>query len=73
MVDYLPICKEVVRSLEFLNSRRMLHLTVKYVPSWFPGAGFKRKAAHWKEVNHRMEHRPFNAVKDALVRPTCIL
>ena len=25
---------------------------LKYVPSWFPGAGFQKKAARWKEAGH---------------------
>lgn len=40
---------------------------VKYVPSWFPGASFKKKAARWNENNDRMINRPFDAVKESLV------
>ena len=41
---------------------------LKYVPSWFPGAGFQRKAAHWRGVNHIMAEKPFGHVKEQLVR-----
>ena len=41
---------------------------LKYVPSWFPGAGFQKKASRWKEVNNIMAERPFRYVKEQLVQ-----
>jgi hypothetical protein len=43
---------------------------LKYVPSWMPGAGFKRKAAYWRRANVDMAEKPFNYVKEALVSST---
>jgi hypothetical protein len=40
---------------------------LKYVPSWFPGAGFQKKASRWREVNHAMVEKPFRHVKEQLV------
>ena len=40
---------------------------LKYVPSWFPGAGFQRKAAYWREINATMVEKPFCYVKEQLV------
>ena len=40
---------------------------LKYVPSWFPGAGFQKKAAHWRELNISMTEKPFCHVKEQLV------
>jgi hypothetical protein len=40
---------------------------LKHVPSWFPGASFQKKAAHWKEVNTNMAEKPFRHVKEQLV------
>ena len=40
---------------------------LKYVPSWFPGAGFQRKAAHWRELNAIMVEKPFRYVEEQLV------
>jgi len=40
---------------------------LKYIPSWMPGAGFKRKAAYWARVNEDMLAKPFSYVKDQLV------
>ena len=40
---------------------------LKYVPSWFPGAGFQKKAAHWRELNRIMVEKPFHYVEEQLV------
>ena len=41
---------------------------LKYVPSWFPGAGFQRKAAYWrKDLNIKIE-KPFRHVQEQLVK-----
>ncbi|KAJ6603388.1 cytochrome P450 [Mycena vulgaris] len=36
---------------------------LKYVPAWFPGAGFKRKAALWGKLATRMMEEPYAEVK----------
>ena len=41
---------------------------LKYVPSWFPGAGFQKKAARWREVINTMAEKPFRHVQEQLVR-----
>ena len=41
---------------------------LKYVPSWFPGAGFQKKAARVKEVSYTMAERPFHHVQEQLVK-----
>ncbi|KAJ7639327.1 cytochrome P450, partial [Roridomyces roridus] len=45
-----------------------------YVPSWFPGAAFKRNAAKWREINEVMRTKPFYAAKagweDGTVNPS---
>jgi hypothetical protein len=43
---------------------------LKYVPSWVPGASFKRKAAYWRRINVNMAEKPFEYVKEALVSST---
>ncbi len=40
---------------------------LKHIPSWLPGAGFKRLAEHAAKVNTVMATRPWDAVKEALV------
>jgi len=44
---------------------------LKHVPSWMPGAGFKRKAAYWARINEEMYDKPFLHVKDQLVSLSC--
>ena len=40
---------------------------LKYVPSWFPGAGFQRKAAYWRKDLNTMAEKPFRHVQEQLV------
>ncbi|KAF8994708.1 cytochrome P450 [Cyathus striatus] len=39
---------------------------LKYTPTWFPGAGFKRKAREWQNLVHRMVDIPFSETKKAI-------
>ncbi|KAJ7690140.1 cytochrome P450 [Mycena rosella] len=41
---------------------------LKYVPFWFPGASFKRKAVGWKKLVQKMVDLPFAASKDAMAK-----
>jgi len=43
--------------------------TLKYVPAWFPGAGFKRKASHWSKVNTEVVEKPFQFVSEQMITP----
>ncbi|KAJ7625699.1 cytochrome P450 [Roridomyces roridus] len=36
---------------------------LKHVPSWFPGAGFKRKAREWRKLSWNMAELPFAETK----------
>ena len=40
---------------------------LKYVPSWFPGAGFQQKAAHGRALNAAVKEKPYRYVKEQLV------
>ena len=40
---------------------------MKYIPAWFPGAGFKRKAAAAKPIVDEFFEGPYLAVKAAMV------
>lgn len=40
---------------------------LKHVPDWFPGAGFKRKASHWRKVNAEVAEKPFQFVAQQVV------
>jgi hypothetical protein len=41
---------------------------LKYVPSWFPGAGFKRNAKEWRKVVREVLEKPFHETKRNIVR-----
>ncbi|KAF7322626.1 Cytochrome p450 [Mycena chlorophos] len=43
---------------------------LKYVPSWMPGAAFKRKAKIWRHNLTEMMNRPFKIVEDQLANGT---
>ncbi|KAJ3550195.1 hypothetical protein NM688_g5103 [Phlebia brevispora] len=43
---------------------------LQYLPSWFPGAGFKRQAAIWRIPTTKMATAPFAAVKRGLEEGT---
>jgi len=49
---------------------------LKHVPSWFPGAGFKRQAMEWKEQLMRLVNEPIETVKrnmQAGTQPICYI
>uniref|UniRef100_A0A8H8CHB6 O-methylsterigmatocystin oxidoreductase n=1 Tax=Psilocybe cubensis TaxID=181762 RepID=A0A8H8CHB6_PSICU len=37
-----------------------------YIPSWFPGASFKRKAAYWSRLNNDVINKPFEYIENEL-------
>ncbi|KAF9064432.1 cytochrome P450 [Rhodocollybia butyracea] len=43
---------------------------LKYVPEWFPGAGFKRKAREWDLLRMEMTEDPFRVTKERMVAGT---
>lgn len=40
---------------------------LKHVPSWFPGASFKRKAQVWSDMRQQMFDKTFEHVKKRMV------
>jgi hypothetical protein len=40
---------------------------LKYVPSWMPGASFKRQAHEWRRLAREMLESQFNIVKENMV------
>jgi hypothetical protein len=41
--------------------------SLKYLPSWMPGAGFKKKARVWKKKMEDFVDRPYEYVKNSMV------
>lgn len=42
-------------------------ITVRYVPEWFPGAGFKKIAKNGFKLSQAMVHEPHNMTKQKVV------
>ena len=40
---------------------------LRYVPAWFPGAGFQKDFARWREASLALKNMPFDHVKDEVV------
>lgn len=65
LVDYIPF-----RACDLFfcgPQNQRLPTLVKHVPSWFPGATFKRQAAEWRKATTAMVEVPFKAVRSAMV------
>ena len=43
---------------------------MKHIPSWFPGAGWKRQGLNWRDNNREVRLNAFNIVKDQMVSAT---
>ncbi|KAJ4493679.1 cytochrome P450 [Lentinula edodes] len=43
---------------------------LKYIPEWFPGAGFKRKAREWARYSTIMRELPYAAAKKEILQGT---
>jgi len=41
--------------------------SMKHIPAWFPGAGWKRKANSWRELGEYFARTPWITVKERLV------
>ncbi|KZS91039.1 cytochrome P450 [Sistotremastrum niveocremeum HHB9708] len=41
---------------------------MKYIPEWFPFAGFQKTAALWRDHFHEATNLPYEAVKEAMAR-----
>lgn len=51
-----------------LRKHQNLTYTVKHIPSWFPGAGFKRTAQAWREQLIGIADRPYAFVKAQMAK-----
>ncbi|PPR01466.1 hypothetical protein CVT24_001870 [Panaeolus cyanescens] len=45
---------------------------MKYIPEWFPGATFQKKAARWRQITQDMTNKPFEYVKEQMKNGTAI-
>ena len=68
---YILVAEEAIRGLNEAGTPGAfwvdLFPMLKYVPSWFPGAGFQKKAARWRGLNKALTENPFYYAKEQLV------
>ena len=69
---YISIAEEVVTKINEASIPGTFWVDffyiLKYVPSWFPGAGFQKKAARVREAVDTMTDKPFRHVQEQLVQ-----
>jgi len=41
--------------------------SVRYIPTWFPGAGFQRTAEQGRKLSYDLRNLPFEEAKERLV------
>jgi hypothetical protein len=68
-VDILPCRPCLVTAASTYASADRTYTLVKYLPAWFPGAGFLRKADAWKETIVDSVDFPFSLLKARMVLP----
>lgn len=56
-----------VRGTDTVCLRGSASYAVKYVPSWLPGAQFKRDGRVWREIQRRARDLPFQKVVENMV------
>lgn len=69
-VDVMPFRKPLFLPNPSRDTNRCLAfslLTVRYVPDWFPGAGWKTKAKEYARLLEDMAETPHQFVKDQMV------
>lgn len=65
LVDVFPISEHIAYHVRYQNLDHSF--SVKYIPSWFPGAGWKRKASLYHSTLQSMLNTPFDWVKQEMV------
>ena len=68
---YILVAEEVIRGVVEAGTPGFTWVDVfpmlKHIPSWFPGAGFQKKAAYWRGVTKALTENPCHYVKEQLV------
>lgn len=68
LVDSLPWRKSSSSALCWIYTYLIWFLLVRFLPDWFPGAGFKRQAKQWCDQLYNQSLEPHDYVKQQLVR-----
>jgi len=70
LVDFWWTSSPSVRNGPLQRIILLISATVRYVPSWLPGAGFQKTAASWASTLYEMVEQPHNFVKQQIVKYT---
>ncbi|CAL1709840.1 unnamed protein product [Somion occarium] len=73
---YVAIAEEVMKGFSEAGQPGRFYVDfipfLRYIPTWFPGALFHKRAASLKPVFNAMVNKPFNVVKDSIVSGSTI-
>jgi hypothetical protein len=64
-VDMIPVMCVVFLPSGVVSDYR--NFTVRHLPSWFPGAGFKKSAVEWKKLIEDFVNEPYEDCKQKIV------
>ncbi|KIK54121.1 hypothetical protein GYMLUDRAFT_264755 [Collybiopsis luxurians FD-317 M1] len=72
--DFLPLVEKAITSLGIAGAPGAFYVDqipfLKYIPEWFPGADFKRKAKEWNLVRARITEDTFRTTKEQIASST---
>jgi hypothetical protein len=66
-VEGMPFCRSPFHFPSYYKTKLVGLLRVRFLPSWFPGAGFKRTAIEHGKRMSRVDTVPFNWTKQQIV------
>ena len=69
VVDTIPACMRIPACF-YLTLVADTYFPVNYLPSWFPGAGFKRAAAEWRPLVQLSFEQPIDVFRALFARST---
>jgi hypothetical protein len=69
LVDYIPLCMPISTSMAIIPDD--FASTVRYVPAWFPGAGFKKVASDVRRLVEENSNVPFQISVQEMVYEDC--
>ena len=71
-IDYLEMAETVLAIFSdvFLPGKYLVETfpSLRFLPSWMPGAGFKRDGKAWTKAVYRLVEIPWKQTKEAMVR-----
>ncbi len=68
LVDIIPL-RELDRRASIILHIILTSSPVRYVPEWFPGAGFQKRARQWRITVKRLRDAPYDDTMKRLVSP----